>query len=95
MVSLGILTIQLHIPGCASLKEKRGRLKPLLSKLHKEFNISVAEIDYHDKWQDAIIACALVSNNNRHTQRVLVSVPEWVDHNWPDVDLIDDEIELI
>jgi uncharacterized protein YlxP (DUF503 family) len=44
-MSLGLLTIHLHLPGCASLKEKRGRLKPLLTRLHREFNISAAEID--------------------------------------------------
>jgi uncharacterized protein len=36
---IGQLTIYLHLPGCASLKEKRGRLKPLLARLHREFNL--------------------------------------------------------
>ena len=60
---LGILTLHLHIPGCKSLKEKRSQLKPLLSRLHKEFNISVAEMDAHDVWQSTVIACAVVGND--------------------------------
>jgi len=34
------LTLELHLPGCSSLKEKRGRLKPVLTALHREFNVS-------------------------------------------------------
>jgi uncharacterized protein YlxP (DUF503 family) len=41
---IGILTLQVQIPGCKSLKEKRSRLKPLIARLHREFNISVSEL---------------------------------------------------
>ncbi|MBA4379619.1 MAG: DUF503 domain-containing protein, partial [Anaerolinea sp.] len=34
---IGLLTLHLHLPACASLKEKRGRLKPLIHRLHREF----------------------------------------------------------
>ena len=68
-MSLGLLTIHLYLAGCTSLKGKRRRLKPLLHRLHREFNISVAEIDHQDRWQEAIIACALISNDSGHTQR--------------------------
>jgi len=92
--SIGILTIHLHIPGCSSLKEKRGRLSPLFTKLHKTFNLSVAEIDQQDVWQNAVIACALVSNDKAHTQRVLMKVQTWIDEAWRDVSVLDDTIEL-
>ena len=94
-MSLGVLTIHIHIPGCASLKEKRGRLKPLLTRLHREFNISVAEIDHNDVWGSATIACAMVSNNNGHTQRVLQKIPRWIDRHWPDVTVMDEQLEIM
>jgi uncharacterized protein YlxP (DUF503 family) len=94
-MSLGVLTLQIDIPGCKSLKEKRSRLKPLLTRLHREFNISVAEIDHNDAWQSAVIACALISNNTGHTQRSLQQVIQWVETYWPDVTVIDDQIEII
>ena len=62
-MSIGILTIKIHLPGCSSLKEKRNRLKPLINRLHREFNISVAEIDHLDVWQTSMVACALVEDN--------------------------------
>jgi uncharacterized protein YlxP (DUF503 family) len=94
-MGLGLLTLQIEIIGCKSLKEKRSRLKPLVVRLHREFNISVAEIDHNDAWQSAVIACALVSNSPKHSQRALQSVVEWVENYWPDVTIIDDHIEII
>jgi uncharacterized protein len=92
---IGILTLYLQIPGCTSLKEKRSRLKPLLARLHREFNISVAEVDRQDAWQEALIACALVSNDNGFTQRSLQTVSRWVETNWPDMVLMENRIELL
>ncbi len=92
---IGLLTLHLHIPGCKSLKEKRSRLKPLLARLHKEFNISVAEMDAHDVWQSAVIACAVVSNDKAQTQRTLQKIADWVEEKWQDVTITDEEFEII
>lgn len=92
---VGILTIHLRIHGCSSLKEKRGRIKPLLNGLHKKFNLSVAETGLQDMWQEAIIACALVSNDSKQVQRSLQAVVKWVEGSWRDGDVIDEKIEII
>lgn len=94
-MTLGILILTLHIPACTSLKEKRSRLKPLLARLHKQFNLSVAEVDQQNAWQDSVIACALVSSDHNHTTRALQGVAHWVEENWPDVDVVEDRIELL
>ncbi len=86
------LMIELHLPGCASLKEKRSRLKPLLNALHREFNISAAEIDQQDHHQLSSIACVIVSNDGRHAQRVLSKIPPWIESRRPDIQVIDSEI---
>ncbi|MEW6718552.1 MAG: DUF503 domain-containing protein [Chloroflexota bacterium] len=92
---IGVLTLHLHLPGCTSLKAKRQRLKPLLARLHREFNISVAEMDCQDVWQNAVIVCALVSNDNGHTQRTLQQVHTWIETHWPDVSIIGDQLDTI
>jgi len=94
MVSLGLLTLKIQLPGCTSLKEKRSRIKPLLARLHREFDISAAEIETLDSWQYAGIACALISNDPNHTCRALQQVARWVEANWPDVTLLGEQIEL-
>ena len=94
-MSVGILTLHIHLPGCSSLKEKRRRLKPLITRLHREFNISIAEIDHLDIWQTSILACALVSNDHKHTQRSLQRVTRWVEESWPDISVVEDHLEII
>jgi len=91
---LGLLTLHLHLPACASLKEKRGRLKPLLARLHREFNISVAEMDLQDKWQEAVIVCALVNTDAGHIQRSLQTVARWVEEHWPECQVMDERIAI-
>jgi hypothetical protein len=95
MMSIGLLTLHLRLPGCSSLKEKRGRIKPLLARLQREFNISAAEMNFLDKWQETLIACAVVSNDSRKNQRLLQNIIDWVERDWPDVDVIDEQIEMI
>jgi uncharacterized protein YlxP (DUF503 family) len=92
---IGILTFHLLIPGCISLKEKRGRLKPLLARLHRQFNLSSAEMGLQDKWQEAIIACGMVGNDTAHLQSALETVRKWVEANWPDGDVLDTKVEII
>ncbi len=88
---VGALSLHLRLPGCASLKEKRGRLKPLLSALHRQFNISAAEVDYGDSHSQSLIACVVVANDRNHVERVLAGIPGWVERYRPDVQVIDHE----
>lgn len=92
---LATLTIHLHLPGCASLKEKRGRIKPLMARLHKEFNLSVAEMDLQDAHQQAVIGCALIGNDSAHLESALHTIARWVEDNWTDGDVIGQKIEMI
>ena len=92
---IATLTVHLHLPACASLKEKRGRIKPLIARLHREFNLSVAETDLQDKWQEAVIVCAMAGNGRAHLESALQNVAKWVEGNWTDGDVIEQRIELI
>lgn len=92
---LGTLTIHLHLPACKSLKEKRGRLQPLLHRLHREFNVSTAEMGLQDKWQEAVIACAMIGNERVFVETALQTVAHWVTNNWPEGQVIDEKIEII
>ncbi len=94
-MSIGVLTIQLQLPGCKSLKEKRSRLKPLIARLHREFNVSVAELNRQDSWDQATLGCALISNNHQFSESALQSIIHWLGRNWPDVMIMDDQIEII
>jgi uncharacterized protein YlxP (DUF503 family) len=86
------LTIELRLPGCRSLKEKRSRIKPLISNIHRHYNVSAAEIDHNDNWQRAVIACVIVSNDQGHAQQVLDGIPSWIETRRPDLQVIDEQI---
>ena len=94
-MSLGVLTIHIRIPGCASLKEKRSHLKPLLARLQREFHISVAELDYQDSWQEALIGCSMLSSDHNHTQRSLAKIITWIETHHPHLYIVQDQIEII
>jgi uncharacterized protein YlxP (DUF503 family) len=59
---LAFVTWDLHLEGCLSLKDKRSRLKPLVTALRRA-NLSVAEIDHQDLWQRAGLACAAIGSD--------------------------------
>jgi uncharacterized protein YlxP (DUF503 family) len=68
---LAIATWDLHLPGCHSLKEKRGVLKPLTTALRRTLNVSVAETGQQDMWQRAEIACAVVGSARNVVEETL------------------------
>jgi uncharacterized protein len=94
-MSIGVLTLHLQFPGCSSLKEKRSKIKPVLTRLHREYNIATAEIGLQDVWQSAVIGCVTLSNDPAQNSRLLQQVVEFTERNWPDLPLIDHHIELI
>jgi hypothetical protein len=89
------LHIHLRLPACASLKEKRGRIKPLISRLRREFNVSVAEMDLQDMWQEAVIACAMIGNDRAFLESALQNVMRWVEANWADGDVVEQKVEIV
>ena len=92
---VGAISLELRLPGCRSLKDKRRRLKPLLTGLHRHFNVSAAEVDQNDNHQLTTIACVVVSNDFRHVQQILSKIPPWIENRRPDIQIIDDEIILL
>jgi uncharacterized protein YlxP (DUF503 family) len=92
---IGILNIQIKFPGCKSLKEKRSLLKPLQNRLHREFNVSVAEMDFQDLRSDTMIAVAMIGNDKAHLERSLDSILNWVESQYPAGQVYDNQIEII
>ena len=92
---VAVLHLELELPACRTLKDKRSALKSLLIAIQREFACSAAEIDLLDAPARSLIACAVVSNDGVHTQRVLQRIPAWVEGHRPDVTVIDHELEVL
>ena len=76
---VGILQVDLSIPGADSLKSKRMVLRSLKDRIRREFNVSVAEVADNDQWQSASLAIAVVSNDKRFANQVLSKVVDLIE----------------
>lgn len=65
---ISLLTIELLVPWARSLKDKRSAVRGLKDRLRSRFNASVAEVDYQDKWQRAVLAVCLLGNDKRQLE---------------------------
>lgn len=80
MPAIGVLTLELRIEHAHSLKEKRHVVKSLKERLGNRHNISIAEIDYQDLWQSALIAAVTVSSSRVLAEQVLQAVEREAAH---------------
>lgn len=71
---VGVVRLELALPGNGSLKEKRRVLKGLVDRLRHKFNVSVAEVGYQDAHQRATLAAACVSSDRTNCDQVLQAV---------------------
>jgi uncharacterized protein len=88
-------TIELDLPGVTSLKEKRGTIKTLMSRVRKTFNVAIAEVELNDVWQSAALGFAIVSTSSTHAEAVLENVLGWIERNRPDVEIVGHTQEII
>ncbi len=93
---IGLCVIELSLADCHSLKDKRSRIKPLLARLPKEFNVAVAEVGHQDAW--AVAEIALVSVSAGDSGKMHGSArrpPEWIERHFSDVEVVGSRIEII
>ena len=79
-----VLTVDLLIPGCSSLKEKRFVLQSLKSRLRGRFNASIAEVDHQDKWQRSTVVTAAVAGSAGGARLLADKVARFADSRFPD-----------
>ena len=92
---IGICTIELDIPMAASLKDKRQVIKSTITRMRKQFNIAVAEVDRQNARQTAVIGVVTVSSDKDYVHGLLTRVAHWVEETRLDCVLVDYYIELL
>ena len=50
---IGLMRVDLLLPGCYSLKEKRCIIKKHLFRIRKNYNVAVSESEHNDIWNRA------------------------------------------
>ena len=90
---LAALRVDVRIPGCTSLKEKRHVVKALANGIRSTFEVAVAETGFQDTWQRAELGVAAVGSEGYHLKKVMHSVQKFVDR-FGEVELIDAELTM-
>jgi uncharacterized protein YlxP (DUF503 family) len=92
---VGVCVIDLRLPGNGSLKGKRRVIKSIVTRLSREFNVSVAEVDDQNVWQRAVLGVACVSSSASYAHGQLERVVQWIEEQRLDLELLDYEIEML
>lgn len=78
-VVVGVLALDLYIPGPRSLKEKRYVLRKIIDRVRNQFNVSIAETGFNDLWQRSGLGVTMVANERRVIESILSQVPRLID----------------
>jgi len=81
-MTIGLLSIELYLPGARSLKDKRMVLRRVKDRLAK-FNVAVAEVEHHDLWQRAGLGVVAIATTRAHVERELAAVTDEIERVEP------------
>ena len=76
---IGCLTAEFLIPEAHSLKEKRSVLKRMKDRVRNQFNVSLAETGYQDKWQRSQWTFCAVGSDKVYVEGALQKLIEFLD----------------
>jgi uncharacterized protein YlxP (DUF503 family) len=74
-VTIGVYTLELHLPGARSLKDRRQVFRRLKDRLRSRYNVAVSESAEHSNlWQRGEITVVSVSENRDSLVRLFESI---------------------
>ncbi|MBG9788059.1 DUF503 domain-containing protein [Brevibacillus laterosporus] len=84
---VAVTQLELFMPYTSSLKEKRSIIKSVMSQIRNKYNVSIAEIDFHEQWQRTLLEVAAVANEYSFLQKKITTIVRFVE-TFSDVELI-------
>ena len=79
---VGLLSIELHLAGARSLKDKRATLRRLKDRVRR-LNVALAEVDHHDLRQRAGLGAVSIGVDREIAERTLDGVLAEIDRVEP------------
>ena len=70
---IGLLSVELHLAGARSLKDKRAVLRRLKDRMNR-FNVAVAEVAHHELRQRAGLGVVTIGVDQEIAERTLQSI---------------------
>ncbi len=93
-MKIGLLQIDLRFDGCNSLKDKRAILQALKHRIRQRYNVSLAEIDWHDQWRESRFGLVAIGNQADSIEKNFRAVIEEIESR-PDTAVTDYCIEMM
>ena len=94
-MAIGLLTVAIELPGARSLKEKRSRVKPILARLQREFNLSCAELADQDLHDRAGLGMVVIAADGKVCTAVLEQVLRFLESRFPEEPVLEHHINLV
>jgi len=91
---VGVMRLELEIPGARSLKDKRQVVRSFKERVKARLSVSIAEVGHHDKLQRATFGVAVVSGDAVVCEELLGRVTSLAG-SLPNALLIDRATEMI
>jgi len=91
---IGTLQLELKFHAPQSLKEKRSMLKSFTTRLKRQFNVSIAELDGMDLWQRSLIAVGVVGRERTNVNQTLDYVLDFAEQE-SDFEIMNQQMELL
>jgi uncharacterized protein YlxP (DUF503 family) len=73
-MTIGLLTLEIHISDARSLKDKRQVLRSLKDRLRAHFNVAVSELDHQDVWQRSQVGVVSISGDAKHLEESMSAI---------------------
>jgi len=91
---IGLLRVDLLLPGCYSLKDKRSIIKKHLFRIRKNYNVAVAETDHNEIWNRAELSFVTMNTLKEPVENNLRKILHELDTAC-DVQVLSEKIELL
>lgn len=63
-------SLELYLPDCHSLKEKRRVVKSVTERLRRRFSFSIAELEHQDLWQRSRLGAVTIGSNRLKLEKL-------------------------
>lgn len=91
---VGVAFVELMVHNSSSLKSKRKVVKSILGRVRSKFDLSIAEVDYQDKWQRCRIGFAVVTTDGGLAHRMVETVIGFIE-GLHLAEIVDTSIEIV
>jgi uncharacterized protein len=75
-MTVATLRMDLRVDNCHSLGEKRRRMRTIMDKVHRSFNVSVAAVEHDQDPAQVTLAVVAVARSRREVRELLARVAD-------------------